>query len=170
MTSRSKLGLLRNQKSGKDAGEWLPDRNQCWFAERVLDVKRAYGLTVDRREGRRSNGSFAGARARRWSPWCAGRRRRQLETLDGARPTGTTPSRGTTTTEMAGSHARRPGGTASRPSLGRIQRTGTCGTETATELCASEQRRRIRTDIRDRNLSRTAWQDPNKSRQRESIA
>ena len=40
----------RHQKSGKDAGEWIPDRNQCWFAGRVLDVKRAYGLTVDRHE------------------------------------------------------------------------------------------------------------------------
>ena len=40
----------RHQKSGKDAGEWVPDRNRCWFAGRVLEVKRAYGLTVDRRE------------------------------------------------------------------------------------------------------------------------
>ena len=40
----------RHQKSGKDAGEWLPARNQCWFAGRVLEVKHAYGLTVDRRE------------------------------------------------------------------------------------------------------------------------
>ena len=40
----------RHQKSGKDAGEWLPDRNRCWFGGRVLEVKRAYGLTVDRRE------------------------------------------------------------------------------------------------------------------------
>ena len=40
----------RRQKSGKDAGEWVPDRNRCWFAGRVLEVKRAYGLTVDRRE------------------------------------------------------------------------------------------------------------------------
>lgn len=40
----------RHQKSGKDAGEWLPTRNQCWFVGRVLEVKRAYGLTVDRRE------------------------------------------------------------------------------------------------------------------------
>ena len=40
----------RHQKSGKDAGKWLPDRNRCWFAGRVLKVKRAYGLTVDRRE------------------------------------------------------------------------------------------------------------------------
>ena len=40
----------RNQKSGKDAGDWIPDRNRCWFAGRVIEVKRAYGLTVDRRE------------------------------------------------------------------------------------------------------------------------
>ena len=40
----------RPQKSGKNAGEWVPNRNQCWFAGRVLEVKRAYGLTVDRRE------------------------------------------------------------------------------------------------------------------------
>ena len=40
----------RHQKSGKDPGEWLPDRNRCWFAGRVLEVKRAYGLTVDQRE------------------------------------------------------------------------------------------------------------------------
>ena len=40
----------RHQKSGKDAAEWIPDRIRCWFAGRVLDVKLAFGLTVDRRE------------------------------------------------------------------------------------------------------------------------
>ena len=40
----------RHQKIGKDAGKWVPKRNRCWFAGRVLKVKRAYGLTVDRRE------------------------------------------------------------------------------------------------------------------------
>ena len=40
----------RHVKSGKDAAGWLPDRNRCWFAGRVLEVKRAYGLTVDQRE------------------------------------------------------------------------------------------------------------------------
>ena len=40
----------RHHKSGKDAGEWLPARNQCWFAGRVLDVKRAYRLSVDPQE------------------------------------------------------------------------------------------------------------------------
>ena len=40
----------RHQKSGKDAGGWVPERNECWFAGRVLEIKRAYRLTVDRRE------------------------------------------------------------------------------------------------------------------------
>ena len=40
----------RQEKSGKDAAEWVPDRNRCWFAARVLEVRRAYGLTIDRRE------------------------------------------------------------------------------------------------------------------------
>ena len=40
----------RYQKSGKDAAEWVPDRNRCWFAARVVEVRRAYGLSVDRRE------------------------------------------------------------------------------------------------------------------------
>ena len=35
------------EKSGKDAGEWLPKHNRCWFAWRVVAVKRKYELTVD---------------------------------------------------------------------------------------------------------------------------
>ena len=42
----------RHQKSGKDAGEWMPRMNRCWFAGRVEAVKRKYGLTVDAREAR----------------------------------------------------------------------------------------------------------------------
>ena len=42
--------MNRFEKSGKDAGEWLPARNRCWFAGRVVEVRRAYGLTIDRRE------------------------------------------------------------------------------------------------------------------------
>ena len=37
----------RDQKSDKDAAEWLPDVNQCWFADRVIQVKAKYKLTVD---------------------------------------------------------------------------------------------------------------------------
>ena len=40
----------RNQKGAKDAAEWQPDTNQCWFAQTVVDVRRAYRLTIDRRE------------------------------------------------------------------------------------------------------------------------
>ena len=37
-------------KCAHDASSWLPPRNRCWFAARVLAVKRKYRLTVDRRE------------------------------------------------------------------------------------------------------------------------
>ena len=37
-------------KCAYDAGDWLPSHNQCWFAARVIAVKRKYELTVDRRE------------------------------------------------------------------------------------------------------------------------
>ena len=40
----------RHQKSGKDAAEWLPVRNRCWFAARVVEVRRAYDLTINPRE------------------------------------------------------------------------------------------------------------------------
>ena len=43
-------GVNRHEKSGKDAAEWVPSRNRCWFAGRVLEVRRAYGLTIDRDE------------------------------------------------------------------------------------------------------------------------
>ncbi|MDD9981591.1 MAG: hypothetical protein OXU81_09575 [Gammaproteobacteria bacterium] len=40
----------RHEKGGKDAADWVPVRNRCWFAGRVVKVKQVYGLTVDRRE------------------------------------------------------------------------------------------------------------------------
>ena len=40
----------RHEKRGHDAAGWLPSRNRCWFAARVIEVKRAYGLSVDRAE------------------------------------------------------------------------------------------------------------------------
>lgn len=44
--------LNRYRKVAKDAAEWLPETNRCWFAHRVIDVRRAYTLTIDRREAR----------------------------------------------------------------------------------------------------------------------
>ncbi len=40
----------RSGKCGQDAAEWLPERNRCWFANRVVEVRRKYRLTIDRRE------------------------------------------------------------------------------------------------------------------------
>ena len=40
----------RQQKSGKDAAEWLPDLNQCWFADRVEQVRQEHKLTIDETE------------------------------------------------------------------------------------------------------------------------
>ena len=37
-------------KCGFDAAEWLPPRNRCWYAGRIVDVRRKYNLTIDRRE------------------------------------------------------------------------------------------------------------------------
>ena len=38
------------QKIARDGAEWLPDLNRCWFAGRVVRVRREYGLTINRRE------------------------------------------------------------------------------------------------------------------------
>ena len=42
--------LNRSQKQAKDAAQWIPERNRCWFATRVVEVRLAYGLTIDQRE------------------------------------------------------------------------------------------------------------------------
>ena len=42
--------LNRYVKGAKDVADWTPDENKCWFAWRVIDVRRAYGLTIDHRE------------------------------------------------------------------------------------------------------------------------
>ncbi len=50
----------RSQKSGKDAAEWLPGLNRCWFANRVVEVRNRYGLTIDQRERDVLEGVLAG--------------------------------------------------------------------------------------------------------------
>ena len=42
--------LNRYVKQAKDAADWMPERNRCWFARQVVKVKRKYELTVDWRE------------------------------------------------------------------------------------------------------------------------
>ena len=51
--------MNRHEKGGKDAAEWAPARNRCWCAARVLEVRRAYGLTIDRREAAALDRIFA---------------------------------------------------------------------------------------------------------------
>ena len=52
--------LNRHEKSGKDAADWVPERNRCWFAQTVVDVRRSYGLTIDEREMRALERILAG--------------------------------------------------------------------------------------------------------------
>ena len=40
----------RYEKGAKDAAEWQPRRNACWFVNRRLEVRRKYGLNIDSRE------------------------------------------------------------------------------------------------------------------------
>ena len=53
-------GVNRHEKSDRDAAEWLPARNRCWFAARVVEVRRKYGLTIDRREADALDAVLAG--------------------------------------------------------------------------------------------------------------
>ena len=41
---------VNRAKSAHDAARWMPMHNSCWFAGRVVDVRRRYALTIDRRE------------------------------------------------------------------------------------------------------------------------
>ena len=42
----------RHQKGAHDASGWSPTQNLCWFAGKVVQVKRAYALAVDGREAK----------------------------------------------------------------------------------------------------------------------
>ncbi|MBH0034575.1 excalibur calcium-binding domain-containing protein [Pseudoalteromonas sp. NZS71_1] len=37
-------------KCGFDPSEWLPEKNECWFANRIVEIKTKYELSVDREE------------------------------------------------------------------------------------------------------------------------
>ena len=50
----------RHQKSDNDAAEWLPDLNQCWYVDRTVQVRREYGLTIDRAEADAIDGVLSG--------------------------------------------------------------------------------------------------------------
>ena len=40
----------RYRKKHHDAAEWMPALNQCWYANRIVEIRRKYNLTIDRRE------------------------------------------------------------------------------------------------------------------------
>ena len=42
----------RGEKRHFDASEWLPNKNRCWFAARVVAVRQKYGLTIDHAEAK----------------------------------------------------------------------------------------------------------------------
>ena len=44
--------LNRYRKVAKDAAEWLPEKNRCWFAQRVIEIRKVYSLTINRQEAR----------------------------------------------------------------------------------------------------------------------
>ena len=50
---------INGAKSNLDAFDWLPEKNQCWFAQRVVDVKLKHGMTVDRDEAGALEGVLA---------------------------------------------------------------------------------------------------------------
>ena len=50
----------RWQKGARDAGEWIPPRNQHWFALNVIAVKRKYHLSIDHAERDALAGLLAG--------------------------------------------------------------------------------------------------------------
>ena len=53
----------RTHKNDKDAAEWLPELNQCWFADRVVTVRRKFGLTIDPREAAALDRALVGCRS-----------------------------------------------------------------------------------------------------------
>ena len=42
--------LNGSYKRHYDGAEWMPPMNKCWFAQRIVEVRQKYGLTIDRRE------------------------------------------------------------------------------------------------------------------------
>ena len=50
----------REQKWAYDAVEWLPELNECWFVNRVVEVRRAHSLTIDRGEADAIDAVLAG--------------------------------------------------------------------------------------------------------------
>ena len=107
----------RHQKSDNDAAEWLPDLNQCWYVDRVIQVRLQYDLSIDQSRGRSNRRGPGRLRINRDShPRTRGYRTRRTRRRNTRRNTHPQPVRWTpwpfmTTTATDGSHATRPGTT-----------------------------------------------------------
>lgn len=42
--------LNGQEKAAYDAADWVPTYNRCWYAHTIVEVKRKYNLTIDRKE------------------------------------------------------------------------------------------------------------------------
>ena len=128
----------RSRKSAKDAAEWLPDLNHCWFAGRVVEVRQRYSLTIDPRERDVLEGVLTGcaltSHGRLRLPPGSQSRLRSPSLL---REVVTAPSSAMTTTATAASPAPRHAGTASPPSTPVIPHTSTWTTGTAMAWCVN---------------------------------
>ena len=54
---------VNSRKGARDAAEWMPIQHRAWFAERVIQVKLEYGLTVDPAERHALKALLAGGGA-----------------------------------------------------------------------------------------------------------
>ena len=127
----------RHEKRGKDAAEWMPDRNRCWFAARIVDVRRAYDLTIDRREAAALERVLSQCTSVDMEPLvCHAQQGAGRDSGAGI----TMGWRAMTTTATVESPAGRREGTVSLRCGGTIRRTGTCAMATATGWCASKRR------------------------------
>ena len=55
----------RHQKVAKDAAEWLPEMNRCWYVDRTTLVRLEYGLTIDQAEADAIDRVLAGCESTR---------------------------------------------------------------------------------------------------------
>jgi hypothetical protein len=39
-------------KCGFDAAQWMPEKNKCWFSNRIVQIRLKYDLSIDRAESR----------------------------------------------------------------------------------------------------------------------
>ena len=127
----------RHQKSGKDAGEWMPRMNRCWFAGRLVAVKREYGLSVDAREARALEGVLSGCSSTEMVVAEGQAQMAEAAPSAGAPSTGDALSRWNTNGNGRITCKEARASTASLPCIGSTRRTDSCGTGMGTALSAN---------------------------------